>query len=192
MRKQVGALYRRIFKKSALLLGFGRLPVVLNGRWVLLPLELWDGFSISYEPYVAKEIDRVLRPAGTFVDVGAHIGLWSLYAAEIVGKRGSVVSIEPSPAFDGLRKTAEGYPQIEALNCGLGAEEGEVEFHAQGASSSGSFVRDVTEINVGHNPGVLVSNDVCRIVRLDDLLLEGIVLEHGLAPTVIQIDVEGY
>jgi FkbM family methyltransferase len=42
-------------------------------------------------------LKRVLRPGDTFVDVGANIGTLSLAAAQLVGPRGKVISIEAHP-----------------------------------------------------------------------------------------------
>jgi FkbM family methyltransferase len=39
-----------------------------------------------------------LKPGDVFVDVGANIGYYSLLAARAVGKDGSVIAFEPSPA----------------------------------------------------------------------------------------------
>lgn len=44
----------------------------------------------------------------TFVDVGANIGYFSLYASKLVGKSGSVVAIEASPkTFNALQKNID-------------------------------------------------------------------------------------
>ena len=40
-------------------------------------------------------VNKVLKPGDTFVDVGANIGLFSLIAANCVGKKGRVVAFEP-------------------------------------------------------------------------------------------------
>jgi FkbM family methyltransferase len=40
---------------------------------------------------------QLLRPGDSFIDVGAHIGLWSLVAGSSVGRGGKVLSLEPNP-----------------------------------------------------------------------------------------------
>jgi FkbM family methyltransferase len=37
-----------------------------------------------------------LKPGGTFVDVGANCGIYTLFAAQIVGRAGRVIALEPS------------------------------------------------------------------------------------------------
>src|SRR6185436_20517401 len=50
-----------------------------------------------YEPEVFEFLVRALRAGDTFVDVGAHVGYFSLLAASLVGHGGHVFSFEPNP-----------------------------------------------------------------------------------------------
>jgi FkbM family methyltransferase len=43
-------------------------------------------------------VRRLLRDGGDFVDVGAHIGIYSITAALALRERGRVVALEPNPA----------------------------------------------------------------------------------------------
>jgi FkbM family methyltransferase len=64
----------------------------------------------------------VLRPGGTFVDVGAHAGYFSLLASDLVGPDGRVFAIEPNPAvFATLcaHLAANGIDNVNACECGL-------------------------------------------------------------------------
>jgi FkbM family methyltransferase len=54
----------------------------------------WFGL---WEPPLTSWISHSLQPGDTFVDVGANMGYFSLLAADVVGPRGSVVALEPSP-----------------------------------------------------------------------------------------------
>jgi len=49
-----------------------------------------------YEPNEFCLLSKVLEPGMTFVDVGANMGLYTLYAARRVGASGFVLAIEPS------------------------------------------------------------------------------------------------
>jgi len=54
-----------------------------------------------------KEVWRylTLRKGDIFIDVGAHVGKYTLPAAKIVGNTGKVIAIEPDPAnFEALKK----------------------------------------------------------------------------------------
>jgi FkbM family methyltransferase len=52
----------------------------------------YQGFS---SPAVAAILRDVLRPGESFIDVGAHVGEYSLLAASLVGPQGVVLAVEP-------------------------------------------------------------------------------------------------
>src|SRR5262249_54527047 len=52
----------------------------------------------TYEPHVVTAVRSHLSPGGVLLDVGAHVGYFSLIAAERVGPLGRVLSFEPNPA----------------------------------------------------------------------------------------------
>jgi len=52
----------------------------------------------SYEPEVSLFLMRVLRDGDLFVDIGAHVGYFSILASKLVGEKGQVVSFEPEEA----------------------------------------------------------------------------------------------
>ena len=56
----------------------------------------------SYEPEVSAALREVLGPGGTFVDVGANIGWFSMLGASLVGPSGRVIAVEPNPINVGL------------------------------------------------------------------------------------------
>ena len=57
----------------------------------------------TYERPTQMFLMRVMRAGDAFVDVGAHIGYFSLLAAALVGETGRVVAVEP---------IAENYAQL--------------------------------------------------------------------------------
>ena len=59
-------------------------PLVLNE--LFMALGLW-------EPYVRRNL--VLREGDVFIDIGAHIGYYTVYTSQKVGKDGLVIAIEP-------------------------------------------------------------------------------------------------
>lgn len=48
-----------------------------------------------YEPDITLFLLRVLRQGDLFIDVGAHVGYFSMLGARLVGDNGAVISIEP-------------------------------------------------------------------------------------------------
>ena len=51
--------------------------------------------SQAHEAYALRILERHLRPGYVFVDGGAHIGLYALYASRLIGQQGMVVAFEP-------------------------------------------------------------------------------------------------
>jgi FkbM family methyltransferase len=60
------------------------------------------------KPHVTGAIQEYLAEGDTFIDVGAHIGYFTVLASQIVGPIGKVLSFEPFPAnFEYLQKNIE-------------------------------------------------------------------------------------
>ena len=51
----------------------------------------------AFEYHERRFLEGCLREGGSFVDVGANIGIFSLFAARLVGPSGRVVAFEPDP-----------------------------------------------------------------------------------------------
>src|SRR6266849_6285855 len=49
-----------------------------------------------YEPNEFFMLAQIFRPGMIFVDVGANMGLYTIFAARKIGERGTVLAIEPS------------------------------------------------------------------------------------------------
>ena len=145
-----------------------------------------------WEAYESQLMGRLLRPGMTFVDVGAHIGYYSLLAARAVGPAGRVVSFEPSPdnfallteniRLNGLSKI------VRAENLALGAGRGEADLHLSTCNTGDhrlySTLDDDDEMfNAGmHRQSVRVP-----VISLDEYLgREGVERVD-----VVKIDVQG-
>lgn len=72
---------------------------------------------------------RVCASEGaTVVDVGANVGLYSKFLAELVGRSGTVLAIEPvSSTFQIMSGNLVNYPQVRPLNVAVSSVDGEVE-----------------------------------------------------------------
>lgn len=86
------------------------------------------------DKYVIKDIELLnahLNKDETFIDVGANIGVWTLYAAKLVGLKGMVLSFEPHPMFfknlnDNIQ--LNNFKNIKTYNVGLSDVAGELYF----------------------------------------------------------------
>jgi FkbM family methyltransferase len=50
-----------------------------------------------YEPEIVRLFERFLKSGMTFVDIGAHVGQYTLIASKLVGPSGQVHAFEPDP-----------------------------------------------------------------------------------------------
>lgn len=77
-------------------------PFVVDPWWRGMTLVLPRSGSAAAAYYrtfpseaIAQYMSQVLRPGMTVIDVGAHVGVWSLLAGYLVGPAGVVHAIEP-------------------------------------------------------------------------------------------------
>jgi FkbM family methyltransferase len=123
-----------------LYLGVVRLALPDNDVWVtadeqaiLLPSPRRNVLSRmvylygDWEGPVTRVLCREIRPGMTAVDVGAHIGYYTLIMAKRVGRNGRVYSFEPNPEVqEYLRRNLarNGYGQVAICTMALFREDG--------------------------------------------------------------------
>jgi FkbM family methyltransferase len=90
LRNGAWKAYNRLF--ASLLRNSRFLDYMVKGRTVRNLL------SMFFEPETTRVFLDLLKPGQTFVDVGAHIGYYTLLAARLVGPDGRVYAFEPAPA----------------------------------------------------------------------------------------------
>lgn len=133
----------------------------------------------DFEPDKRRFITGVLRPGGTFVDIGVNKGDYALLAATCVGPSGRVVAIEPEPAnCTWVRRSIEanGFGNIELIEAAADERAGTAELFIGKKSGWHSLV-----------PGAGASGETLEVATLAlDAIDSG-----GLAPDLIKIDVEG-
>lgn len=126
----------------------------------------------TWEEYVARAIDDYLEPGWTFLDVGAHIGYFSILA----GLRGNhVVAIEANPKYLELLSNNARLNDvpIEIASLAVADYEGE-----------GFLKRDARFVS---NPGasyLAKEGEPVLVTRLETIL-------YGRLPEFIKFDIEG-
>jgi len=132
----------------------------------------------SHEPWMWNYL-KSLKDNDVFVDVGAHIGLYSIYVARI-SKRGKVIAIEPHPEnfqFLLLNIKLNKLRNVIALN--LVAWKENVELPLYIADSSGGHTLKPTTARK-------------RVVSIRGRRLDDIIGELGISKvSFVKIDVEG-
>jgi FkbM family methyltransferase len=79
-----------------------------------------------YEPAQSRWVRDILKPGGTFLDVGANVGYYTTLAASLVGSKGHLLAFEPSPyAYKRLETILKrnAITQVDAFQCAVGDKE---------------------------------------------------------------------
>lgn len=96
----------------------------LSSNYVLLEgdkifLDPGDSMRLStrgyYEPFITQLIKKIVQKGDIVLDIGAHIGYYTLILAKLVGEQGKVYAFEADPAnFALLKKNVEvnGYKNV--------------------------------------------------------------------------------
>lgn len=132
-------------------------------------------FLGTYEAEQSESMARSIPRAGTFFDVGAHHGYYTLLASRRVGAGGKVVCFEPSPDnLPFLKKhiAKNQLDQVTLIESAVGSAPGRLRF-AKGSGTGTGHLSDEGDIEV---PVTTVDNEVERL---------------GCAPDTMKIDVEG-
>lgn len=136
------------------------------------------------EPGTRSLIRTLLPLGGTFVDIGAHIGLLTLAGARAVGSKGRVYSFEAAPeTYKLLERTIainHVAPPVVARSVAVGAERGEHVFHVRSILGHSSLY-DFSE----SDEGFTVEDVTVQVMPLDQLLPPGERID------LVKIDVEG-
>ena len=106
---------------------------------------------------------RYLRPGDSFLDIGANIGVYSLYAASCIGRDGRVVAFEPGPkAYSRLIEniSLNQLHNVTAHASAVGDQSGYIDFLADCDTTSRIQSKEDFDI-----PTIKVP-----IVRLDDVI----------------------
>jgi FkbM family methyltransferase len=97
----------------------------------------------TYEPATTKLLQSIMKPGMTFVDVGAHVGYYSLLAARQVGPQGKVYAFEPEPVnYSLLIKNVElnGYSNVSAKPKAVSGSVGSTALHISALDSGRNSV----------------------------------------------------
>src|SRR5690242_13737986 len=75
------------------------------------------------ETYESALIERIIRPGMTIIDVGANHGMFSLEAAHLIGREGTIHAFEPTPSTRSLllnNLAVNGLDQVKVFPSALG------------------------------------------------------------------------
>ena len=174
LRKWIREFSTRILKQD----NFLRLP---TGLMIRLPKENLfssDAFVTNSDVDWGAEklLARNLEHDGIFLDIGAHIGYYSLYMLPLVK---AIYAFEPDPrARAWLTSNLSPYPNAFVVPVAVGERSGRA-----------SYV-------LSRNPDTSHLSSNCtseeNVVEVDVVTVDEFVTRHNLRVTAIKIDVEGF
>ena len=116
--KIINILLNSSLVRSKLIISIGRIIqsfsksdfVEIEGRKIFTRNN--DGLALSifkiYEPNQTEVVKKYVHEGDTVIDIGAHVGYYTLLMAQLVGENGKVYSFEPDPVnFQLLKKSVE-------------------------------------------------------------------------------------
>ena len=139
----------------------------------------------GYEQHELAFARSVLRPGDVAIDVGAHIGFFTIELAATVGARGHVYAFEPLPSNLELLEQSirENYfeSRVTLERAAVSDKNGTatLRYAAQSLNTGGAFLSEASVEGLG-----ALSSSAVRTVRLDDYKTRGPV-------RLIKMDVEG-
>jgi len=156
--------------KNLKLLPNNESAVLYNGQEIISPR---DGILAFMEVFQDKVYEQVWTPNlnETVIDVGAYVGMFTVRAADLVGKAGKVIAIEPEPRNQTyLEKNTSYLPNVEIIKAIAGSSNGSGRLYISSSSPCHT-------IAYHHKNSIEIKQ-----VTLDSL---------GVQPDFVKIDAEG-
>ena len=156
----------------------------INGFKVRFIPRFMRYFSSNYEKENYDYLKKQIKQRDHVIDIGAHIGLFSVVCSQLVGKEGKVICFEPTPGtFKLLQQT------LELNHC-----ENVIPVQAAVSSKDGEATFYISTENEGNNSNSLVGNNTLQKMegyRVKLKTIDSVVAEYKINPSLIKIDVEG-
>ncbi len=159
---------------------------------LLLPsstdIYLTGGKSHGSEVRLARFMLEHLPPGGTFVDIGAHYGYFTLLASELVGASGTVAALEASPAtYRILASNTDALANTLGYNLAASDSDTQLSFY-----EFPTLYSEYNSLDVDQFRGeTWFEKNAPTEVRVGSTQLDAFVAERGLGPDIVKIDVEG-
>lgn len=114
----------------------------VNGHTLRLPTRYFKYFPKTYEAENFEFLSESCKPGAVIIDIGAHIGLFSVIASQVTGKAGKVYAFEPAPStYALLQKTVvinHEEQVVETFQKAVGKENGKITFFVSDGQADNS------------------------------------------------------
>jgi FkbM family methyltransferase len=144
----------------------------------------WHGAEF-YEPITSAVLRQLLGPGTTFLDIGAHVGFYTLYAG-LFCKCARVVAFEPNPKNFQLLKANVAENHLEIATCeplAVSDQKGPATLYLTESDMSASLEKGFESQDT-----VQIGELEVRTVPIDDYLEQ-----HALTGSLaVKVDIEGH
>ena len=147
--------------------------------------------GMPYEPDVSLFLMRILREGDFFVDVGAHVGYFSILAARLIGDTGQVISFEPEDSnFRDFQAnvTLNNLSNIIQIQKAVNNKSEERTFYVNSDNGGGHALWDPALF-----PGNEKSKTTPKPRNVQTITLDSVLSDMGgkRCPKIVKIDTEG-
>jgi FkbM family methyltransferase len=188
--RRVEPMWNALFERASIQRGY---LTSLNGDKFRLTYEYAARYDRAdrgvYEPVFYNAFVREIRPGMQVLDIGGHVGFFTLGAALRAGPAGHVHVFEPTPETVRILERhieLNGWEDRVTVFPGVMADkDGEMTFYTYGTSMASSLSRANTMDLNPERPSQTKS------VTVPAITLDSYCHSKGIRPDVIKIDVEG-
>jgi len=157
--------------------------VVVDGNQMLLDKD--DSMRLSilgiYEPLAVKHFQNSIKPGDTVLDIGAHIGYYTLMAAKRVGKKGKAYAFEPNQDNCALltkNLKLNNFKNVVLVNKAVSRSSGKVKFF-------------LSNVSTGMHSLIDIDNKSENIIEIEAVSLNDFFGKKIPTVSIIKMDIEG-
>lgn len=155
----------------------------INGMKIRFPVKWSRYYESDYEAENYTLLKTKIKPGMHIIDIGAHLGLFSVACSKLAGSKGMILSFEPTPETYSILKNTlrlNNCKNVIPVQAAISNKEGKAIFYVgnTSANNSNSLVKNKAEKEI--------TGSEVRLMTIDSA-----VLEHKMDPYLIKIDAEG-
>lgn len=158
-------------------------PRRIGGEVIRFPARWSRYYESDYEPETFRFLREHCRRGDIVLDIGAHVGLFSVVTGRLVGPEGRVFSFEPTP---GTREILERTVQLNCL-------EDRIEVRGEAVSRSSGTATFYETGDPGSNANSLVAstNRHRHGIRVETTSIDDFARSRSIVVNCLKIDAEG-
>jgi FkbM family methyltransferase len=158
-------------------------PRTINNQLVRFPAKWSRYYESNYEEENYSFLQQQVKKGMQVIDIGAHIGLFSVTASQLTGPEGKVICFEPTPGtYNTLTETLRlnKCTNVIPVQAAVSEKSGTTTFYISDieACNSNSLVKNKEEKEI--------SAYEVKLVSIDD-----VITNYSIKPSLIKIDAEG-